>query len=152
MSDPSSRMPYAHDHQEHHHKESDSVLASGGVMFAGVLMMLDGMFSAIAGISAIAEDDVYTRVGDYVFELNLTAWGWIHLAVGVIVVAAGAGVMRGAGWARGIGVTLAALIVLLQFLWLPYQPVWSLVSIAIAVFVIWALCTETGRAPARPTD
>lgn len=141
-----------HEPHPHHHRESDTSLATGGAMFAGVLMMLDGMFSAIAGIAAIAEDDVYTRLGDYVFKLSLTTWGWIHLVVGVIVVIAGAGVLKGAGWARGIGVTLAALIVLLQFLWLPYQPVWALVSIAIAVFVIWALCTDTGREPAPHVD
>ncbi len=27
-------------------------------------------------------------------------------------------------------------------MWLPYTPVWAIVTIAIDVFVIWALCTD----------
>jgi hypothetical protein len=46
-------------------------------------------------------------------------------------------------------VALAALAVIANFIWLPYQPVWAIVSIAIGIFVIWALCAEdTG--PAAP--
>ncbi|MDQ8703991.1 hypothetical protein RCO28_16035 [Streptomyces sp. LHD-70] len=150
-STPHPSHPHAHTEHPHGHQESNA-LASGGVMFAGVLLMLEGMFSAIAGISAIAKDDVYARLGDYVFELNLTSWGWIHLVVGVIAFITGAGLLKGAAWARTLGVTIAALVVLLQFLWLPYQPIWSLVTIALAVFVIWALCTDTGREPAPHID
>ncbi|MFM9369947.1 hypothetical protein [Streptomyces sp. Da 82-17] len=149
MSDSTARE--AHSPQPpQHREESGGPLAAGVVLFAGVLLMLDGMFSAIAGVAAIADDDVYTRLGDYVFKLDLTTWGWIHLVVGVAVVITGAGVMKGAGWARAIGVALAALVVLLQFLWLPYQPIWSVVSIAVGVFVIWGLCKDTGREPAAP--
>ncbi|MEV5551662.1 hypothetical protein AB0L35_36985 [Streptomyces sp. NPDC052309] len=122
-----------------------SAWASGGVVFAGVLMLVEGIFGILTGIAAIAEDDVYTRIGDYVFEFNLTTWGWIHLILGVLLAVTGWGVLKGAAWARGLGVGLAALVVVLQFIWLPYQPVWAIISIAIAVFVIWALCTDQGR-------
>jgi hypothetical protein len=37
---------------------------------------------------------------------------------------------------------VAALTVIGNFLWLPYQPVWGIVAIAIGVLVIWALCTD----------
>ncbi|MBD0423896.1 hypothetical protein H0H10_32860 [Streptomyces sp. TRM S81-3] len=127
------------------HGSSASAWASGGVVFAGVLMLVEGIFGILTGIAAIAEDDVYTRIGDYVFEFNLTTWGWIHLILGVLVAVTGWGILKGAAWARGLGVGLAALVVVLQFIWLPYQPVWAIISIAIAVFVIWALCTDHGR-------
>jgi multisubunit Na+/H+ antiporter MnhG subunit len=119
--------------------------ASGGTVFAGVLLLMEGILGIVAGIAAIAEDDVYTRVGDYVFEFNLTTWGWIHLILGVLLAVTGWGILQGAAWARGLGVGLAALAVVFQFMWLPYQPVWAVVSIAIGVFVIWALCTDRGR-------
>ncbi|WP_217140706.1 hypothetical protein [Streptomyces sp. AC627_RSS907] len=124
---------------------SRSGWASGGTVFAGVLMLTEGVFGVLTGIAAIAKDDVYSRVGDYVFEFSLTAWGWIHLVLGVLIAATGWGVLKGADWARGVGVALAALVVVAQFMWLPYQPVWAIVSIAVAVFVIWALCTDRGR-------
>ncbi|MCT2593137.1 hypothetical protein LHJ74_25055 [Streptomyces sp. N2-109] len=119
--------------------------ASGGTVFAGVLMLVQGVFGILSGIAAVAEDDVYTRVGDYVFELNLTTWGWIHLILGILIAVTGWGVLKGSDWARGVGVGIAALVVIAQFMWLPYHPLWSIVSIALAVFVIWALCTDHGR-------
>ncbi|MER7109386.1 DUF7144 family membrane protein [Streptomyces sp. NPDC000229] len=118
-------------------------------MFAGVLMMVVGVLGMLQGIAGIAEDDVYERVGEYVFEFNVSAWGWIHLALGLLVAAIGAGILSGAEWAKASGVALAALAVIANFIWLPYQPVWAIVSIAIAVFVIWALCTEE-PAPVAP--
>ncbi|MFJ8074830.1 hypothetical protein ACIQ7Q_13085 [Streptomyces sp. NPDC096176] len=122
--------------------------ASGGTTFAGVLMLLEGILGVLAGIAALVEDDVYTRIGDYVFKFNLTTWGWIHVILGLVVAVVGWGILSGAAWARGLGVGIAVLVVVLQFIWLPYQPVWALVSIAIAVFVIWALCTDRGRTSA----
>ncbi|MBV7694131.1 hypothetical protein [Streptomyces sp. TRM70350] len=121
--------------------------ATGGVVFAGVLMLCGGLLAVLQGIAAIAADDVYARVGTYVYELNLTGWGWIHLVVGVLVAVTGWGLLMGAAWARVAGITLAALSLVLQFLFLPYQPVWSVVIMAIDVFVIWALAAY--REPAR---
>ncbi|NED83760.1 hypothetical protein G3I76_27150 [Streptomyces sp. SID11233] len=119
--------------------------AAGGTMFAGVLLMVDGVLEAIKGIAGIATDDVYTQVNNYVFKFNVTAWGWIHLALGVLLVLVGWGILRGFGWARGIGVGLAALNMIANFMWLPYQPIWAVVSLAIDTFVIWALCTDRSK-------
>ncbi|QIP86418.1 hypothetical protein GLX30_23015 [Streptomyces sp. Tu 2975] len=122
-----------------------SAWVTGGTMFAGVLMLMEGSISILSGIAAIAEDDVYRRVGDYVFKFNLTTWGWIHLILGILVAVTGWGILQGAAWARAVGVALAALVAVLQFMWLPYQPIWAVVSIALAVFVIWALTSDHGR-------
>ncbi|MFG2617232.1 hypothetical protein ACGFXC_06375 [Streptomyces sp. NPDC048507] len=124
--------------------------AAGGTVFAGVLLLVDGVLGVIKGIAGIAQDDVYTRLGSYVFKFNVSAWGWIHLAIGVVLIIVGAGLLKGAGWARVMGVALAAINVILDFMWLPYTPVWAIVSIAISLFVIWALCTDGTRSASRP--
>ncbi|MFD9359821.1 hypothetical protein [Streptomyces sp. NPDC060031] len=121
---------------------SPNAWATGGTTFAGVLMAVIGVFGIIEGIAAIAKDDVYVPIGDYTFKFDLTAWGWIHLIFGIIIVAVGVGILKGAGWSRIAGIVLAALSVLLHFLWLPYQPLWALIAIALGVFVIWALCND----------
>ncbi|MFD9905076.1 hypothetical protein [Streptomyces sp. NPDC059063] len=121
--------------------------SAGPSMFAGVLMLVNGVLGVLAGIAGIAEDDVYARIGDYVYKFNLTAWGWIHLVLGVLIAVTGWGVLKGADWARGVGVALAAVGMVVEFLWLPYQPLWALISLAIGAFVIWALCTDTDGAP-----
>ncbi|QNE77672.1 hypothetical protein F0344_26485 [Streptomyces finlayi] len=119
--------------------------AAGGTMFAGVLLVVDGFLSVVKGIAGIASDDVYARVNNYVFKFDVSAWGWIHLILGVILLFVGWGILQGAGWARGAGVGLASLSIITNFVWLPYQPVWAIVSIAIDVFVIWALCTDRSK-------
>ncbi|MEV6179616.1 hypothetical protein ACIHAR_35485 [Streptomyces sp. NPDC052016] len=125
--------------------------AAGGVVFAGVLMLVHGVLAIFQGIAAIAEDDVYARIGDYVYEINLTGWGWILLILGVVLAVTGWGILKGADWARVTGILLASLSLILQFLFLPYAPVWSIVLIAIDVFVIWSLAVhQPTRTTARP--
>ncbi|MEV6330277.1 hypothetical protein [Streptomyces sp. NPDC051909] len=116
--------------------------ASSGTMFAGVLMLVIGVIDILQGIAGIAEDDIYTRVGDYVFKFDLTSWGWIHLCLGVIVAIVGAAILKGAEWGRIAGIALASLNIVAQFLFLPYQPWWALFSMAVSVFVIWALAAD----------
>ncbi|MFE0699333.1 hypothetical protein [Streptomyces sp. NPDC058872] len=116
--------------------------AAGGTLFAGVLMLVIGFMDIFQGIAGIAEDEVYTRIGDYVFKFDLTTWGWIHLILGVIIAVTGFGILKGAEWGRIAGISLASLNILFQFLFLPYQPWWALFSMAISIFVIWALATD----------
>ncbi|MER5931338.1 hypothetical protein [Streptomyces sp. NPDC002054] len=116
--------------------------AVGGTLFAGVLLTVMGVFSIFEGIAALANDEVYLRVGDYVFKADLTTWGWIHLILGILALVVGFAILKGASWGRIAGIVLAALSAIAHFLWLPYQPVWALIAIAIAVFIIWALCTN----------
>jgi hypothetical protein len=71
--------------------------------------------------------------------LDVTGWGWIHLALGLVVVLAGAGVMTGSSIARAIGVVIAALSMFANFLALPLYPLWSITVLTIDVLVIWAL-------------
>ncbi|MFG3206963.1 hypothetical protein [Streptomyces sp. NPDC048192] len=126
----------------------NSPWATGGATFAGVLLLLNGVLAVFQGISAIARDDVYARLGDYVYKINLTGWGWILLVLGVIAAFAGWGILSGAAWARVVGIALASLSLIAQFLFLPYAPVWSVIMMAIDVFVIWSLAAYQPE-PAR---
>ncbi|MCH0563154.1 MULTISPECIES: hypothetical protein [unclassified Streptomyces] len=117
----------------------NSPWVTGGATFAGVLLFVNGVLGVLQGVAAIAKDDVYARIGDYVYKINLTGWGWILLVLGVIAAFAGWGVLVGAGWARAVGIALASLNLITQFMFLPYSPVWSVIMMAINIFVIWAL-------------
>jgi hypothetical protein len=122
-----------------------SAWASGGAVFAGVLLFVDGVLAVLNGVVAIAKDDVYARIGDYTYKFNLTTWGWVHLVIGALLILTGLGILKGAPWARGVGVGMAALSVVANFMWLPYQPLWAVITIAIGVFVIWALLTDRSK-------
>jgi hypothetical protein len=122
--------------------------AVGLSLFAGVLMIITGVFSAMEGVVALARNEVYAATPRYIFTFDLTTWGWIHIVLGIIVLAAGFGVITGQLWGRVVGITIAVLTMLANFAFIPYYPIWSLLIIGLSVFVIWALCVYNRDAAA----
>jgi len=88
------------------------------------------------------DDTFYVTTPNYVLEFDVTTWGWIHLIAGIIVALAGVALFSGRTWARVVGITLAFLSAIATFAFIPYYPVWSLLIIALNVFVIWALAAH----------
>ncbi|MET9890892.1 hypothetical protein ABZZ47_11845 [Streptomyces sp. NPDC006465] len=126
---------------QHHTHSKTAMTAAGGLMiFASVMLFVSGVLDILRGVMAIAEDDVFVTSPNYVFKFDLTSWGWIHLALGAVAVVVSLGLFTAATWARVIGVGIAALLIIVNFLSIPYYPVWSLTLIALYGFVIWALC------------
>jgi len=118
-----------------------SIWATGGLVFAGVIMIMAGLYQVFVGIAAIAKDEFFVVAPNYAYNVDTTTWGWIHLILGVIVAIAGFFVFRGAYWARGVGIFLAVLSAIANFFFMPYYPLWAIVIIAFDVFIIWALAT-----------
>jgi hypothetical protein len=119
-------------------------LAVGMTAFAAIMMMTVGVFQAFQGIVALLNDTFYVVGEKWTFSFDITTWGWVHLIVGAAVAAAGFFLLTGAVWARVVGIGVAILSAVLNFAWLPYYPIWSVLIIAVDVFVIWAL-TVHGR-------
>jgi hypothetical protein len=113
--------------------------AVGWTIFAAVMMILNGVWNVIAGLVALLQGEFYLVGREYIFEFNVTAWGWIHLILGVVMFLAGSALFRAAAWARTVGVILAVISGIAAFAWLPQYPLWGIVMVASAVFVIWAL-------------
>ena len=122
-----------------HTQEVERTGWTGWIVFAGIMMIIVGALQGIYGLVALFNDNwVVWNNGKAVF-FDITVWGWVHLAIGVIVVLAGFGVMSGNVLARTVGVGVAAISLIAAFLALPLYPVWSIIVIAIDVLVIWAL-------------
>jgi hypothetical protein len=119
-----------------------SGLAVGLTAFAGVMMIMAGAFQALAGIVAIFENEFYATTRNYILKFDVTTWGWIHLLLGLLILFAGFAVFSGKTWGRTIGIILAVVSALANFAFIPYYPAWSLVIIALDVFVIWALAAH----------
>ena len=124
--------------------KSHSSWAVGYATFASVLLLMAGIFQFVAGLVGVIEDDFYVVSTKWVFEFDVTTWGWIHMILGVVLFLSGLGILSGNVLARTVGVVVAGLAAVANFLWLPYYPVWSIVMIFLAVAVIWAL-TVHGR-------
>jgi hypothetical protein len=113
--------------------------AIGGTVFAAATLIMVGFFHAIAGFAAILEDDFYVLGREYVFDLDVTAWGWIHLLAGVLVIFAGTSLLVGATWARIFAIFIAMLSAVANFFFLPYYEIGAVVIIALDVWIIWSL-------------
>lgn len=118
--------------------------AVGVTVAAGILMILVGSFHAIQGLVALVNDTFFVVGEEYIFEFDITAWGWIHLIAGIIVALGGIALFQGAVWARTVAVVLASVSIIASFVWMPFYPIWSLTIIAFDLFVIWAV-TAHGR-------
>ncbi|WAP57214.1 DUF7144 family membrane protein [Streptomyces sp. S465] len=125
---------------------------SGWVVFAAVMMIFGGAMNLLQGISAIRTDNVFLVTRSYIFQFDLSGWGWVHFAIGVALLVAGCAVFTGAMWARVTGVVLAGLALVANFLWLPYYPVWATVLLIVDALVIWALCAGPSRGDAARAE
>jgi hypothetical protein len=128
----------------------EAAWAAGGTLFGGLMLVFGGVMAILEGIVGISKDSVYlvTR-GDYTYKFDVSSWGWVHLVLGALAVVVGYGVLSsGAAWARYGGMFIAGLSMIANFMFLPYQPVWAVIMIAIDIFVIWSLATyHPGHSP-----
>lgn len=113
--------------------------AAGLILFASVVMVMIGIMHVIWGLSAIINDQFFVVTENYIFQFDVSTWGWIHLIAGIIVLLAGFSLYSGAVWARAVGILLAVISIVANFASIPYYPFWSILMIALGVFVIWAL-------------
>ena len=122
--------------------ETKEIAAGWGTTFAGAMMIIVGLFEFVQGLVAVINgNQFFVTTPNYVFQLNATTWGWIHLVLGAVIAVAGLFIFTGNIVARSVGMLLAGLQALANFVWLPYSPLWSIIIIAIDVFIIWSLAT-----------
>ena len=126
------------------HRE-DSPVSFGVAIFAGVMLATLSLFQALQGLAALLENTVYVKGLDYVWQIDVTTWGWIHLILGCVGIATGIGILLNQSWAAFVGILIAVLVAIAEFMFLPYYPFWSILIIAFSVLVIWALSEQLSR-------
>jgi hypothetical protein len=119
--------------------------AFGLTMMAAVLMMLSGVWNFLEGLAAIIKGTFFVLLPNYAFNASAVAWGWTHLILGAVVFLAGICLFMDLLWARITGIVLASISAIVNFLYIPYTPVWSVIVIAIDLFIIWALLVPRSR-------
>jgi len=112
---------------------------TGGATFAAVVMIIGGTFGFFEGLSLIVGGTYYVQPANYWISTGAGTWGWWHLIVGLIVLAAGFGVIRGAAWARWLGIIFVSIQALTNFLFIPAQPFWAITLILIDLWIIHSL-------------
>ncbi len=130
----------------------DEPRGTGWVVFAATLLVMGGVFKIFDALWAFKYDDtVDKQVQTVIFEHDLTSWGWVWLVVGIVLVAAGFCVVSGAQWARWVGIVVATLAAISFLPWIYFQPLWTVLSVTLAILVVYALAAYGGRpAPRTP--
>jgi hypothetical protein len=114
---------------------------AGWIGFAGIVLVIVGAIDFFQGLIALFEDEYFVVTGSGFLVVDLTAWGWILLIWGVLLVLAGLGLVGGQGWARWFAIVVVSVnfIAQLGFLGNSQYPLWSLTVMALNVIVLYAL-------------
>jgi hypothetical protein len=120
--------------------------AGGGwLFFAGTVLGLAGIMRILDGIWALQQDGA-ERLQDALLGHDLDTYGWLWIVVGALLILVSFGIVARSQLSRWIGYVAAVVLGVSATFWLPYYPVWSLIYIAIAVLVFYALARYGGRA------
>jgi hypothetical protein len=113
----------------------------GWIVFASIVMLIVGAIDFFEGLTAVIRKQYYVLTPNQIIVFDVTTWGWLMLIWGIVLFLAGLALWSGAGWARWFTVVVASINVLgqLGFLGSTAYPLWSLTSIALGIFVIFAL-------------
>ena len=121
-------------------RRSDVTGWVGWIVFAVFFMIINGIFGGLQGLSALLRDQSYFVVGENgLLTFNYTAWGWIHLILGILLIIVGIFLLRGAGWARILAVIIVGIHMIAQFGFISSFPVWGIIMIALDALILYAL-------------
>jgi hypothetical protein len=114
-------------------------IRSGWVTFAAIVAGVVGIFNVLSGIAAIAEDDQTERLNEVLFGVNITAWGWFWLIIGVLQVVTAWLIYQRSPLGQTLGLIWSFVIASLSVFMIFVAPIWALVVMGLSVTVIWAL-------------
>ena len=118
----------------------------GWIRFAGVILLVNGIFSVVQALVALVGPNAYYAVVEgTLFLFDTTGWGWWNLVIGIFLILTAFGLFASQTWARVIGVVLAVLSAVVQLMLVPVQPWWALIVIAIDVLILYALVAHGGE-------
>jgi hypothetical protein len=123
---------------------------AGWIGFAGILMLIIGSIDFFQGLIALFEDEYFVVTASGFLVVDLTAWGWIMLIWGVLLVLAGLGLISAQSWARWFAIVVVSVNVIAQlgFLGNSQYPLWSLTVMALNVIVLYALTARWSESAA----
>jgi hypothetical protein len=125
---------------------------TGFIVFGGTMMLIIGVVNIFEGLVALLDDEHVVMTPNNLVIVDLTAWGWVLMISGVLMIAAGAGLLAGQSWARITAIVLVGLHLLTQIAWIGAYPVWSLLMIALDTVVLFALTARWADVRSRLDD
>ncbi len=112
---------------------------SGWVTFAGIVVVIAGMYNLLSGVAAITESDSVKVLNEVLYGIDIEAWGWFWLVIGVaqlftailLFARSPAGAMMAI-----LGATISATFTIFLIF---VAPLWAITVVALDVGIIWAI-------------
>jgi hypothetical protein len=122
---------------------------SGWIIFAAVMAIVVGAFNVIQGLAALFNDEYYAIVNGDLLVFDFTAWGWLTLIWGILLVLAGFALSSGKEWARWFTIILIVINMIGQVSFLAAFPLWGILIISIEILILYALIARWDEATDR---
>lgn len=129
---------------------NEEKVASGWAVFAGVMLIIVGALNVIYGLAAVLNDDILVTGGQGAIIADISAWGWVHLVLGSIMVLTGLGLFSGAPSARVMAVVFVTINAIAQVGLLTAFPLWAIMMIALDVLILYNLIVKGGMTTLQP--
>jgi len=116
---------------------------SGWIVFAGFLIVIVGAMDVLQGFVGILEDEYVLATPEGLAIVDVTAWGWVTLLWGGLLILAGLALLGGAGWARWLAMIAVAVNAIEQIAFLANYPqaypLWNILIVTLNILVLYAL-------------
>jgi hypothetical protein len=117
---------------------------SGWLTFAGIAALAAGAYNAVGGLAALSDDDTLeAQATEVLFGIDLTAWGWFWLVVGVLQVITGVLILRRHMWGLWMGVIGASLSLVMTTFVIFTFPLWAIAVLTLDFLVLYGLLTRS---------
>jgi hypothetical protein len=122
----------------------DLARRSGWITFAGVIALVAGGYNGLSGIAALADDDTLAdRATEVLYGIDLTAWGWFWLIVGVVQLVTGVLILGRNIWGLWLGVAIACVSAFMTVFVMFVFPLWAIAVLALDFLVLYGLLTRS---------
>lgn len=122
---------------------SEAGKGTGWVLFAGIMIVIDGVLNVIYGIAAIDKSKFFVVGSEYILS-DLNTWGWVALILGVLQIIAAFSIWQGGLYGRWFGILVASLGAIAALLAIPAYPFWSLALFSIDILIVYGLAAYGG--------
>jgi hypothetical protein len=112
------------------------------LLFAGLMILFTGIWNLIEGFVASFRSAYF--IGSPVFG-SLWIWALAWMGIGLLELAAGAGILAGRTWARWFGIAVVGVSAIADMLAIGTYPWWALFVLSVDVVILYALTVRWRR-------
>jgi hypothetical protein len=117
---------------------------SGWITFAGIAALIAGGYNTLSAIAALADDDTLaSQAQEVLYGVDLTAWGWFWLVIGLVQVLTGVLILQRKPLGFWLGVIWAFISAMLTVFVMFVFPLWAIAVLTINFLVIYGLLTHS---------